>query len=425
MLLAVELVLAVGTDVPAGAQGVTERVSVSTAGVPGNRGGYDPSISADGRFVAFLSTSTNLVPGDTNDWSDVFVHDRRTGRTERVSVSTAGAQGDFWATTAAISANGRFVAFGSQATNLVPGDTNDGSDVFVRDQQTGRTERVSVSTAGVQGTGQSASRDFGGTAISADGRFVAFESGASNLVPGDTNDAQDIFVRDRQTGRTERVSIGRGGAQSNGFSTGPAISANGRFVAFASNATNLVPGDTNRARDIFVRDRQTGRTERVSVGRGGAQGNGYSFHPAISADGRVIAFVSEATNLVPGDVLGGVFVRDRRAGTTERVSVSTGGGNPGGDGFAPSISPKGRFVAFASTADNLVPGDLNGIRDVFVHDRQTGRTERISVSTADVPGNKASTSPSVSADGRFVAFTSRASNLVPGDVRGGVFVRTR
>src|SRR5207249_1268748 len=211
----------------------------------------------------------------------------------------------------ALSADGRFVAFGSDATNLVAGDTNGTTDVFVHDRQTGTTERVSVASGGgTQGNGKSGGF-FAFPALSADGRFVAFQSDATNLVAGDTNGTTDVFVHDRQTATTERVSV-------NGFSAGPALSADGRFVAFHSTGSNLVAGDTNGATDVFVHDRQTGTTERVSGASDGTQGNDASAGPALSADGRLVAFHSSATNLVAGDANRAydVFVHDRAVSTT-------------------------------------------------------------------------------------------------------------
>src|SRR6266446_1314542 len=238
----------------AGAQ-TTERVSVTSGGTEGNGASLGSALSADGRFVAFDSAATDLVAGDTNGVSDVFVHDRQTGATERVSVASGGAQGNAssgligFAFPPALSADGRFVAFVSYATNLVPGDTNGATDVFVHDRQTGMTERVSVASDGTQANNASSY-----PALSADGRFVAFQSDATNLVAGDTNGATDVFVHDRQTGTTERVSVASGGTQGNGFSAGPALSADGRFVAFHDTATNLVAGDTNGASDVFVHE---------------------------------------------------------------------------------------------------------------------------------------------------------------------------
>jgi len=409
---------------------VTQRVSVSTAGSEANGGSgyYFLSISADGRYQVFPSSATNLVVGDTNGVVDIFVRDRLTGSTERVSVDSAGAQANGNSLTPSISGDGRYVGFTSDASNLVPADTYHLSDVFVHDRLTGTTERVSVDSAGAQANGDSLT-----PSISADGRYVAFTSGASNLVVGDTNGFIDIFLRDRLTGTIERVSVDSAGAQGNDRSSDPCISADGRYVTFVSYASNLVPGDTNHLVDIFVRDRQTGATERVNVASTGAEANNGSQYASISADGRYVAFASFASNLVPGDTnfAHDIFVRDRQSGTTERVSVDSAGvqGN-GSSGYnsPPSISTTdGRYVAFESDSWNLVSGDTNNRLDVFVHDRQTRITERVSVDSFGMQGNGYSYSPSISADGRYVCIRSEANNLVPRDTNGvyDVFVHDR
>ncbi len=409
---------------------VTVRISVSSGGAQGTQESLAPAISADGRYVAFVSFAANLVSGDTNGHSDVFVRDRRTGTTERVNVSDSGAQANADSFTPSMSADGRYVAFSSFASNLVSGDTNGNLDVFVRDRQLGTTERVSVSTGGIQGNGNSATL---GQALSADGRYVAFYSDASNLVAGDTNAHTDVFVRDRQAGATDCASLAISGSVGNLDSLGSTISADGRYVVFESRAWNLVTGDTNGFMDVFVRDRQSGTTDRVSVDSAGGQADhdsGDSGMP-ISSDGRYVAFASGATNLVAGDTNGtsDVFVRDRQAGTTERVSVATGGAEGAGASGLPitSMSADGRFVAFTSTAANLVASDTNGSMDAFVHDRQSGTTERVSVSSSGVEANADSTGLSISADGRYVAFQSDASNLVSGDSNAtrDIFLRDR
>jgi Tol biopolymer transport system component len=301
--------------------------------------------------------------------------------TELVSVRSNGKQGDDISgrfSAPAISANGLVAAFDSQATNLVGGDHNGVVDLFVHDRTTARTTVVSVSSKGRLGNGASL-----GPALSADGRFVAFESLASNLVVADTNSMRDVFVRDRLTGETTRVSVGPGGVQGDATSFNASISADGRFVAFISDASNLIPGGSTN-RQAFVHDRQTGVTELVSVDSAGTQGNSTATGAAISADGRFVAFGSFATNLVPGDTNGviDIFVHDRLTGATERTSVRTDGGEGNDASLRPSISGDGGLVAFSSNATNLVDGDTNAVRDIFVHHRATGVTERVSVDSA-------------------------------------------
>jgi Tol biopolymer transport system component len=408
---------------------VTQRVSVDSSGAQADSASLLPVISPDGRYVAFESIASNLVPGDTNITWDVFLRDRWLGTTQRVSVATGGAQSDSACRRPAMSADGRVIAFHSRATNLVAGDTNGTDDVFVRDRHSATTARVSLANGGVEAHGNS--RD---AAMSADGRYVAFESDAPDLVAGDTNLAVDVFVHDRTTGTTERVSVATGGTQANSASMHASISADGRYVAFHSFATNLVPGDTNGSIDVFVRDRQLGTTDRVSVDTGGAQANSDSLWPCISADGRFVAFESSASNLAAGDtnLAWDVFVHDRQTGTTERVSVGSGSGLVQGDGgsHAPSISSDGRFVAFESDATNLIGGDTNGVRDVFVRDRERARTERVSIASASAglaQGDGDSTSARITDDGRFVTFASGATDLVSGDTNAqdDVFVHDR
>jgi Ca2+-binding RTX toxin-like protein len=332
----------------------TTRVSVDSAGNQGNSSSSYSSISGDGRFVAFSSGA------------NIFVRDLSTNTTTSVSVDSAGNPGNDSSSTPSISANGRFVAFGSNATNLVPGDTNNTRDIFVRDTIGNTTTRVSVNSAGNQGNSGSSSAP----SISADGRFVAFTSDSNNLVPGDTNNRNDIFVRDLSTNTTARVSVGSAGNQGNDASRIPYISADGRFVGFYSDASNLVPGDTNNTIDVFVRDLSTNTTTRASVGSAGNQANGASFDVSISSNGRFVAFRSGASNLVPGDTNNNddIFVRDTIDNTTTRVSVSSTGDQATDSSFEVSISADGQRVAFSSRASNLVPGDTNSALDVFVAD---------------------------------------------------------
>jgi Tol biopolymer transport system component len=315
--------------------------------------------------VAFESNATNLVDGDTNRGWDVFLRDRVAGTTELVSVATSGALGDGRSQDPHVSPNGRFVVFESLASNLVDGDTNGVWDVFVRDRSLGVTYRVSIGPGGVQSNG--ASRD---PAISS-GRYVAYQSTADNLVSGDTNRRADIFLYDHRTNSSRRVNAPTSGPQAiGGTSHNPAISKNGRFVAFDSKARNLVRGDSNGTSDVFVRDMKTRTMERVSVGAGGRQANGASKDATLSENGRRVSFQSEASNLVSGDSNGGmdVFVHDRGDGRTIRASVrSNGKQSTGGSSHDAALSGDGKFVAFESSATNLVRNDTNGFEDIFRH----------------------------------------------------------
>ena len=391
---------------------VMERLSVDNVGQESNGDSGSPTISSDGRFVAFESVASNLVTGDANTRKDIFVHDRQSGQTIRISVATGGQEGNGDSGAPAISNDGRFVAFESVASNLVTGDTNRRKDIFVHDRQSGQTTRVSVATGSQEGNG-----DSGSPAISSDGRFAAFESTGSNLVTGDGNGRKDIFVHDRQSGETTRISVTTGGVEGNGDSGSPAISSDGRFVAFESVASNLVTGDGNGRKDIFVHDRQSGQTTRVSVATGGQESNGDSSSAAISSDGRFVAFESLASNLVTGDTnrRKDIFVHDRQSGQTSRVSVATAGQEGNGDSGSVAISSDGWFVAFESVANNLVSNDTNGRKDIFVHDRQKQRTTRESVAAPGIEATGNSESPSLSGNGSVVAFASVASNLVLDD----------
>jgi Tol biopolymer transport system component len=408
----------------------TTRVSVSSAGVQGDRDSYAAGISADGRYVLFNSVARNLVAGDTNDRNDVFLADRQTGSVQRVSVRSGGGQAqagsDPWGGSFAggMSSNARYIVFGSDSPNLVPHDTNRTSDVFVFDRARNVTTRVSVGIRGRQSNGPSSD-----PAISANGRYVAFSSLATNLVRGDTNRIGDVFVRDLRTGKTVRASVTSRGGQARCAqgceSTEPALSANGRFVAFQSSATNLVRGDTNRLGDVFVHDLRTGRTDRVSVSSSGRQAGGDrtnngSNAPVISANGRIVAFHSYASNLVRGDTNGvpDIFVHDRRTGKTTRVSLSTAGNQANQETLgALSISADGHYVAFTSLASNLVAGDANDITDVFVRDLRAGTTSLVSLGASGNQGGDASSvsGTAFSADDRYLAFSSWAPDLVAGD----------
>lgn len=430
----------------------TSLISVDSDGQQGNAESGSPpayggeaELSGDGRVVVFNSTAGNLVPGDTNGKRDIFIHDRATGEVSLVSRGVAGVPADGDSPLGAISEDGNIIAYHSFATNLVNGDVNGNGDVFVLDRRTHLTSRVSVKTV----TGEEGSCDVPPAGsldctsfdphLSHDGNLVVFGSTFSNLVSGDTNAQSDIFVHDQSTKVTERVSVGPAGLESDGFSGNPGISADGRYVVFESKGTTLIGAgqDTNGFSDIFVHDRATGVTTRVSVGAGSVQGNDHSFTPSISRDGRIVAFWSLANNLVANDTNGvaDVFVVDWQSpsSTVRRVSVDQTGVEGNGESRVPMLSRDGRFVVYESEATNLIgPGlDTNGQTDIFVVDTEPGAinpVRRVSVNGdgAEAVGG-ASFFAAISADARFVSYTSHATNLVPNDLIGvaDVFVTQR
>lgn len=397
-----------------------ERVSVSSSGGQAFSSSTAAGLSADGRYVAFASDATGLVPNDSNDVRDVFVHSRLTGVTERASVSAGGAEGHgasgaLGAGGPRLSGDGRYVAFSSEAPDLVPNDGNGTADVFVRDRVAGTTERVSVAGDGAEAHGESVT-----PSISRDGRYVTFTSLADDLIAGDGNSDRDVFLHDRTTGATELVSVASDGTHGNfpsgGLGAGPArVTPDGRYVVFGSFANNLVANDINGFDDVFVRDRVAGTTERVSVASGGAEGDGHSVYGSISDDGRYVAFSSPAGTLAPSEGFAGsdVFLHDRQTHTTSRLSDAPGGAAANGASFFPAISGDGTAVAYHSDASNLTPGDMNNTTDVFLQQISGGAIERVSAPVAGPIGGGAFAE--ISADGAVVAFESLAGDLVPGD----------
>src|SRR5215510_324910 len=387
---------------------VTTRVSVHSDGTEGPGDDGYPSITPDGRLVAF-SGDSSLEPGGLEFNRSVFVHDRQTGETTVLSPA------DQFAEFAHISADGRFVSFLMFPPNASL------SNVYEADRTTGVVSLVSPAPDGSAGSDYSYP---GG--ISADGRFVSFYSDADNLIANDTNDEDDVFVADRVSGTVVRVSVASDGTESNGSSLYNDLSADGQVVAFLSGATNLVAGDTNGVPDVFVHDRTTGTTERVSVASDGTQANFSSSSPAISGDGRVVAFESYASNLAPGTTSGlpQIFVHERDTGLTTLVSVAAGGG--AGDRYSrdPAISADGRFVGFSSGSTNLAGTDTNLAEDVYVYDRLTGTMHRASVDAAGADSANVLFDfetilgrPAV-ANGGMTAFMSPAPNLVADDQNG-------
>lgn len=344
---------------------------------------------------------------------------------ERVSIGNGDEESDNTSTRNDISADGRYVVFASYASNLVDGDTNNYKDIFIRDRVDGTTTRVSVATGGAQGNGNSDA-----PRISADGTLIVFESLATNLVASDTNAKSDLFLRDWVNDTTTRISVATAGTQANDHSFYPDISSDGRYVVFQSAASNLVASDTNNVRDIFIRDTVGDTTERVSVDTAEAEADNDSMQPAVSQDGRFVAFTSMATNLVAGDNNGvtDIFLRDRTLTTTIRVSVDSVGVEADAGSAFPAIDDDGSYIAYESVATNLVQNDTNNMRDIFAYQRLTGETRRVSVATDGTEADNTSgdgvdeQSVNISADGQYVVFKSRATNLVAGDTNGVVDV---
>lgn len=385
----------------------TERVSISSAGSEGDQVSRTPSINANGQIIVFASEATNLVDGDANGVQDIFLHDWLNGTTERVSLSGQGQEANGASAWPEISADGQSVVFASTATNLVDGDTNDFDDVFVVDLQSGAVERVSHPASGGQANAPSSQ-----PVISGDGRFVAFVSAATNLVPGATTGLDEIYLYDRVNESLQWVSAPRIGLANDDFSGEPALSADGNWVAFSSYSAQLVPKDAEGLRDIFLWNRVENTLALVSVTQAGEEADSISYAPALSADGRFIVFRSHASNLVSGDTnySSDIFLRDNLNGSLQRVNLSTTGEQAGGPSDEPAISADGRFIVFRSHASNLVPDDTNDSADIFVRDLQ-GTTTRVSVDSYANESNGSSYSPVISADGAAIAFYSEANDL--------------
>jgi Tol biopolymer transport system component len=392
-------------------------ISLAVDGGETDGASFTPAISADGRYVAFTSAASTLVSGDSNGAEDVFVFDRVERTTERVSLSGRGAEGTGPSYDPSISSDGRYVAFTSAASNLTAGDGNEELDVFVRDRKQGVTVLASVGPQGRMGDGASVA-----SSISGDGRLVAFESDADSLVPRDSNHTGDVFVHDLVTGATRLLSVAGNGLQTESPSFGPSISADGTSVAFESFSARLVPDDTNGALDVFVVDVPSGNIDRVSLSTDGGQANDRSYSPSISADGRIVAFASFANNVVPDDTNGllDVFLHRRHQKVTTRLSVGPDGAEGDGLSFAPVVSADGGIVVFSSEAGNLVPDDSNRTRDVFLASTASGTLSRLSRPSAGgrAQGDGPSLGPVLDASGVMVAFASFATNLVPGDTNG-------
>lgn len=384
----------------------TTLVSAPTAGAP-TRPATSPSVSADGRYVAFATDASNLVSGDTNGVTDIFRRDTQTGTTIRVSVGHTGGQLTAASSDPAISANGRFIAFISESGSVVNGDTNDAPDAFLRDVQSGTTIRVSIDA-----TGAEAPEGAGEVALSGDGRWVAFST-ASALISTDTNEDTDIYARDTVANTTVRITTATGGWE-------PAVNGDGRYFAYSTTC-----GATGC---VYRKDRIGGGNLKVSVPTSGTNPNGQSYNATITSDGTKMVFESEASNLVsPIDANGTVdiYLRNITTSTTTRVSVSGAGGETNEWSFEPSASSDGRYIAFISRATNLtsvIETDTN--IDVYVRDLSVGTTARFSTSPFGTALDADSVSPNLAADGSMLAYVSFASNVITGVTARGQVYRT-
>lgn len=403
----------------------TTLISRGFSGGPGNGNSEDPSISASGRYVVYESTAKNLVTDKTTSNRDVFLYDRIAGTTMRIS-KPAGEEGNSSSYDPEISSDGNVIVFTSQASNLVENDTEGNGDIFAYDRTTDTLSRVSVNSSG-----DGADDDCDHPDVSADGRYVVFQSAATNLVVDDTNEKVDVFRHDRITGETVRVSFDFLDQEVEDYdSEEPVISNDGRYIAFQTRA-ELIPCDDNDGTDIYVRDMVQGLTTHASTTYYGCVPNSSSYHPSITGDGRFVSFHSSATNLTLEDDdnhKNDLFIRDRELSNTERISIATNGreGDERSVGYGGNMSSDGRYVAFSSAATTFVEDDNDG-HDVFIRDRQDKETTREGVGTywEEGTGSDETNVAVLSADGKFVAFDSHFDGLVPDDNNGygDIFLR--
>ena len=393
--------------------GVTEIVSVTSEGDQSSGYSVEPEVSDDGRHVVFYAAADDLVPGDTNGFADVFVRDRLTNETTRVSINSDGEQANGDCRFPTISGDGRMVAFHSSADNLVPDDTNSEWDIFVHDRNTGVTVRASL---GPMGKESDAGGFFG--SISGNGQFVVFNTGEP-LSEKDTNNVSDIYRHDLISKDTVRVSVGTGGFQIHGASVDAAISYYGEYVAFSSLANNVDPIDIDNRYDIYVRDILSDETELVSRSSSNKQSADEKCElPVVSADGQKIAFISEATNLIEGEQLGvkNAFLYDRSENLMRLMSRSYCG-EPGDDRtHTVAVTPDGQWVVFFSEAQNLVPGGSWPEASIFLRNTLTNQILEVSEASDGSPANGGSFDPALTNDGHIVVFSSVADNLVEDDM---------
>ncbi len=392
-------------------------VSVNSAGEQANQQSqYLSRISADGRYVAFASQADNLVAGDSNSASDVYLYDTLNLTTARVSVASDGSQANGASYVTGISGDGRYIVFYSAADNLVAGDTNGSLDVFLHDAQAGTTRRVSVGAGGTQANGDSTA-----AVVSDDGRYVAFESSATNLVANETNPVTQVYVRDLAAETTTKASVNNSGSAGNSGSHICDITPDGRYVGFHSFSSNLVaataPGSA--AGNVFLHDLLTSQTALVSADAGGNPSVEGSHGCAISADGQEVAFESIDV-FFPGDprLVQDIYVKDMSSGALEKISVGADGNPPLQSSYYPAMSLDGRYVAYQSQAPNLTEAGSTGGVHVYVRDRHTGKTSQLSRDAGGAPNTDATSLPDISGNGRYVSFLTDSSTIFADDNNG-------
>lgn len=398
---------------------LVERVTNGINGQPPTLGSSRPWMDATGLLVAFDSFASNLAdcPGT---FSKVYVHSRATLETNCIDRDLNGLPASGFGLRATLSADGTLICYESQASTLMEGDTNGVADIYVDDLVTGVRRRVSLATSGAEPDAACTN-----PIISGDGRFVFFQSMATNLAENIPEGTWQIYVHEIETGRTDLLTRGYDGLPGNANSFDPYPSKDGMTVGFESRATNLHPDDTNDFFDVYAADRRAGEMRWISRGPGGIPPNDESFYARPTADGAEIVFNSEAWNLVPGDnnFATDVFIYDMGSGDIERINITEFGIESNGVSFWGHLSGDGRYCVFSSGGFTLVPDDTNFSFDVFVKDRQTGVVRRVSVASDGTEaelGSGVSNPPMFSDDGRFILFESAANNLIPND--GNIWV---
>lgn len=385
-----------------------QRISIGAEEANGRN--FDCSLSGQGRFVAFSTLANNLFTGDQNQTTDVMVFDRELNTFEHISKNVNGVQADRFSRYPSISKDGRFVAFLSRATNLIPGVSGVGrAHIFLFDRQDQTMEQVSRPFS------PGFPSDSAEPSMSGDGRYVAFASHSSNLTADPISSPQNVFLYDRVSRSMELVSVGTGGGGADGESFDPRVSTDGRFVSFASRADDLIPNDPSSFTSIFVRDRLNNTTERISVNDSGQAADDACFSAVISGDGRFVAYATRATNLVAGggNAFVDIYLFDRNTRTVTRVSKTPAGNDPASASFEAAISEDGSYVTFKSISTDLVAG--LSARGIFVYERASDTIDFVSRGTSGAVNNVLSEEPCISADGSFIGFYSQASNLVDGD----------